>query len=341
MTEKVKFALVGAGVIAPQHARAIVANEEAELTAIVDKDEAKARRLADDFGIRYVYTDIEQMLKQDDIQVVNITVPSGFHSPLSVAASEAKKHVLVEKPLDIAPGKMGAMIEAARRNGVKLGCIHQRRVMPTAMAAKRAMEAGKLGKMVLGDVYQKYYRSPDYYKSAGWRGTWAVDGGGALMNQGVHGIDVMIWLMGDVHSVFAYAAPLVYDIEVEDTAVAVVKYKSGAFGVIQGTTSVYPNQAAKYELHGERGSVTFTDDTIEQWKFGGSDEQAPEVEQRVNSKTHPHLMERDGHYLMVDDMIRAIREGREPMVNGEEARKAVDVILSIYESARTGKEVFL
>lgn len=341
MADKMKFALIGAGVIAPRHARAIVANPQAELAAIVDKDIDRAKKMAEEFGVPHVYGDIDEMLKRDDIQVVNITVPSGLHGQLSIAASQAGKHVLCEKPLDITRDKMTEMINTARKYGVKLGCIYQRRLMPTAVAVKNALLEGKLGKPVLGDVYQKYYRSPDYYKSAGWRGTWAVDGGGALMNQGVHGIDLMMWLMGDVHSVFAYAAPLVREIEVEDTAVAVVKYKNGAYGVMQGTTSVYPNQGARYELHGEKGTIVFDDEAIRQWKFLDGEEEAPAAEKRVSSKTDPTQMTKDGHYILVDDMIRAIRENRDPLVSGEEARKAVDVILAIYESARTGKEVFL
>ncbi|WP_127581957.1 Gfo/Idh/MocA family protein [Paenibacillus koleovorans] len=342
MADPISFALVGAGVIAPQHARAIAAHPQAKLTAIVDKDLDKARKMADEFHIPRVFGSMEEMLKEDDIQVVNITVPSGLHGSLSVAASQAGKHVLVEKPLEITSEKMTAMIDMSRKHGVKLGCIYQRRFMPTAVAVKEALRSNRLGKLVLGDVYQKYYRSPEYYKSAGWRGTWAVDGGGALMNQGVHGIDLMLWLAGDVESVFAYSAPLLRDIEVEDTAVAVVKYKNGAFGVIQGTTSVYPNQGARYELHGENGTIVFDDEGFRQWKLlDRPDEVAPEVERRVSSKIDPSQMDKDGHYILVDDMIRAIAEDRDPVVSGEEARKAVDVILAIYESGRTGREVIV
>ncbi len=336
-----KFALIGAGVIAPQHARAIVAHPQAQLAAVVDKDIDKARKLAEEFNIPYIYTDIDEMLKNDEISVVNITVPSGLHGQLSVAASQAGKHVLCEKPLEINSERMTEMIQAARGNNVKLGCVYQRRFMPAAAAVKQAIRENKLGKLVLGDVYQKYYRSPEYYRSAGWRGTWAIDGGGALMNQGVHGIDLMLWLAGEVHSVFAYSAPLVREIEVEDTAVAVVKYKNGAFGVIQGTTSVYPNQGARYELHGEKGTIIFDDDGIRQWKFIDHDEAAPIVEGRISSKTDPTQITKDGHYILVDDMISAIREDRDPLISGEEARKAVDVILAIYESGRTGKEIVL
>ena len=161
------------------------------------------------------------------------------------------------------------------------------------------------------------------------------------MNQGVHGIDLIQWLAGDVQSVYAYSAPLLREIEVEDTAVAVLKYKNGAFGVIQGTTSVYPAQETRFELHGEKGTIIFGDSGFKQWSFVDSEEEMPQVEGMVNSSSDPAKIASDGHYIMVDDIIKAIREDRDPWISGEEARKSVDLILAIYESSRTGKEVVL
>lgn len=337
---KIRFGIVGAGVIAPYHARAIAAHPETELVAIADVVPEKARKLAEDYNISSVYADYEEMLKREDIDIVSVCVPSGMHAEVAVAAAEAGKHILCEKPLEITPDQMSRMIAAARSHHVKLGCVFQRRLMPSVIAARQAIQDGKLGTLVLGDAYLKYYRSPEYYKSAGWRGTWQWDGGGALMNQGVHGVDVIQYLMGGVASVFAYAAPLVRDIEVEDTAVAVLKYKNGAFGVIQGTTSVYPGQETRFELHGEKGSIVVSDSGILQWKLLDSEEQAPKVGAlSTMSSTKLEDMTSDGHYLFVDDILHAVKEDREPLVNGEEARKSVDLILAIYESARTGQEI--
>ncbi|MFC5447749.1 Gfo/Idh/MocA family protein [Paenibacillus aestuarii] len=339
---KIRFAIVGAGVISPFHARAIAHHPEAELVAISDVIQDKAQSMADEYGIPHVYADYKEMLKRDDVDVVSVCVPSGMHAEVTIAAAQAGKHILCEKPLDITSDKMSQMIAAVRANNVKLGCVFQRRVMPSVIAARQAIGDNKLGKLVLGDAYLKYYRSPEYYKSAGWRGTWQWDGGGALMNQGVHGVDVIQYLMGGVASVFAYAAPLLRDIEVEDTAVAVLKYKNGAYGVIQGTTSVYPNQETRFELHGEKGTIIVADSGIKQWKMLGSDEGAPEVGAlSTMSGTKPEDMSSDGHYIFVDDILKAVKENREPLVNGEEARKSVDLILAIYESARTGKEIHL
>lgn len=341
MSRKMRFAVIGAGVIAPSHAKAIAGNSEAELVAVADVELDKANKLAENFSIPYVYQDYQELLKRDDIDAVTVAVPSGYHAEIVIAASEAGKHVLCEKPLDITADSMTRMITASRKAGVKLGCVFQRRVTEASIVAKQAIEAGKLGKLVLGDAYQKSYRSPQYYKSAGWRGTWAIDGGGALMNQGVHGIDLIQWLMGDVHSVFAYSSALVREIEVEDTAVAVVKYKNGAFGVIQGTTSVYPGQETRFELHGEKGTIIFDDSGFKQWKFADHEEEMPQVVPRVSASNDPTQIANDGHFILVNDLIQAIREDRDPLVPGEEGRKAVDLIHAIYESARTGKEVIL
>ncbi|WP_062110393.1 Gfo/Idh/MocA family protein [Bacillus niameyensis] len=335
-----KFAIVGAGVISDFHAKAITAHNEAELIAICDIEIEKADKLAKEYASSAkVYTNYEDMFASESIDIVSICVPSGNHAEVAIAAATAGIHILCEKPLDIKAEKMTEMIAAARNNNVKLGGVYQRRTLEAAIITRNAIQEGKLGKLVLGDAYLKYYRSPEYYKSAGWRGTWELDGGGALMNQGVHGIDLIQWMVGDIESVFAYAAPLVRDIDVEDTAVITVKYKNGAFGVIQGTTSVYPGQETRFEIHGEKGSIIFGDSGIKQWEIIDSNEGPPEVTNQEGGSNDPKSISNQGHYIFVDDIIQAVREDRDPLVSGEEARKAVDLILAIYESSRTGKEV--
>ncbi|MFE5323902.1 Gfo/Idh/MocA family protein [Paenibacillus sp. NPDC056579] len=342
MSQKIRFAVIGAGVIAPLHARAIQQHPEAELVAFVDSVKEKAEKLAKEYGVSEVYGDIRELLQESDVDAVCICLPSGLHSEVTIAAAEAGKHVLCEKPLDITLASMDAMIAACRSHKVKLATVFQKRTTELAIQVRKAVQEGKLGKLVLGDAYLKYYRSPEYYKSADWRGTWAVDGGGALMNQGVHGIDIIRWIMGDVDSVFAYAAPLVRDIEVEDTAVAVVRYKNGAFGVIQGTTSVNPGQEPRFEIHGEHGSIIYGDSGIKLWKtIDGEEPPAAAASSKAEGSNDPQAISNDGHYILIDDLIHAIREDRDPLISGEEARKAVELILAIYESARTGREVKL
>ncbi|MCJ8012032.1 Gfo/Idh/MocA family oxidoreductase [Paenibacillus sp. KQZ6P-2] len=342
MTKRMRFAIVGAGVISPFHARAIISHPEAELTAIVDEVPEKAEAFSKEYGSPPVYATLEQMLKEGEVDAVCVCVPSGLHRHVTVAAARAGKHVLCEKPLGITAKDMDEMIEACRAHNVKLATVFQKRTTEEAILTKKAVEEGKLGRLVLGDAYLKYFRSREYYKSAGWRGTWALDGGGALMNQGVHGVDIIRWLMGDVESVFSYASPLIHDIEVEDTAVAVLKYTNGAYGVIQGTTTVNPGQEARFEIHGEHGSIIYGDSGFKLWKTLDGDEAPGSIQHRTADGTDdPHVISADGHYILVDDLIQAVRENREPLISGDEARKSVDLILAIYESAQTGREVRL
>jgi len=241
------------------------------------------------------------------------------------------------------------MIDTCAKQKVKLGCIFQRRTKPLTKAVKKVVDGGKLGTLVLADAYLKYYRSPAYYKSAGWRGTWKLDGGGALMNQGVHGIDQLLYIMGGVDTVTAHAAPLVRDILVEDTAVAILQYKCGAFGVIEGTTSVTPGMSTRTEIHGENGTIVFDDSRLLKYAVArkradiAKDRKLNVPTPKVSKSTasDPRALSVRGHMLQVQDMAQAILKDREPMVPGPEARKAVELILAIYKSAKTGRTVRL
>ncbi|WZL78667.1 Gfo/Idh/MocA family oxidoreductase [Eubacteriales bacterium mix99] len=343
MDKKVRFGIIGCGVIAPNHANAIVNNDRAQLVAVCDIDETKGKAFQQKYAAPYFHKDYHELLKREDVDVVCICTPSGMHGDMTIDAARAGKHVFCEKPLDIHSEKMTQMIDACRENHVKLGCVFQRRLMKEAIATKEAFENGEFGKIVLADAYLKYYRSQEYYNSAGWRGTWDLDGGGALMNQGVHGIDMILWLAGDVKSVFARCETLAREIQVEDTALAVLKFKSGAVGVIEGTTSVYPAQETRFEIHGENGSVIFSDSGFRQWrKVGEEQDTFPDIKnEKVGGSSDPKAISGSGHYALIDDMISAVLEDRDPMITGESARKAVDLILAIYESAKTGKEIFL
>lgn len=347
---KVGFAVVGCGVIGPWHAKAISLAPQCELVALCDIEVEKAQKLAAEYGNVPCYADHRKMLKNEpDVDAVCVCVPSGLHWRIAVDAAKAGRHVLSEKPLDITLRTMDKMIAACRAAKVKLGCIFQRRTTAMTKAARQIVQEGRLGKLVLADCYMKYYRSPAYYKSAGWRGTWELDGGGALMNQGVHGIDQLLYVAGDVECVTAHAAPLVREIPVEDTAVAILRFKNGAFGVIEGTTSVTPGMSCRTELHGENGTLVFNDSGLV--KFALAEEKAgiakdaelkiEEPEPPKSAASDPRALSVLGHMVQVMDMADSILADREPMVPGEEARKAVELILAIYKSARTGKSVSL
>jgi UDP-N-acetyl-2-amino-2-deoxyglucuronate dehydrogenase len=239
-------------------------------------------------------------------------------------------------------------MEAVHRAGIKLEVIFQRRTYETSRRVREAVQSGLLGQMTLADAYLKYYRSPAYYKSADWRATWALDGGGALMNQGVHGIDLLLWIAGDVESVYAKAEAKVRDIEVEDTCVALLTFKNGAYGVIEGTTSSNPGEPTAFYLHGDRGTIVLTDDGIAKWAvaedrtvLAQNDPHCCVDRTGPSAVADPAAIGRVGHQAQVDDLCLAIQEDREPMVTGESARKAVELILAIYESADTGREVRL
>lgn len=345
--KKVGFGIVGCGVIGPWHKEAVVRSDRAKLVACCDIDEPKGRKFAQESGSIAFYKDYRDLVRDPKVEVVSVCTPSGLHGEVAIAAAEAGKHVLCEKPIEITRKKIDAMIAACHRNGVKLGCIFQRRTHRASKLAKDAIQKGALGKMVLGDIYLKYYRSQAYYGSAGWRGTWALDGGGALMNQGVHGIDLGLWIMGDVASVYGRADHLVRDIEVEDTAIALLEYRSGAWGVLEGTTSVNPGESTRLALHGNRGSIVLEEEKIARWAVAEKDgemakPQEMEVEgEKDGAASDPTAIGVAGHVYLVNDLVQAIEEDRDPFITGESARKSVDLVLAIYESSKKGRKIAL
>ena len=337
--EKIGFGIIGCGNISRTHANAIKAVEAAELVACCDVVGDKAAAWAEEFELGDSYhRDLEEMLARDDIQAVSVCTPSGMHSEHAIMAAQAGKHILCEKPLDVTLKKIDDMIAATEAAGVKMSGVFQRRTYDSTKRVREAVRTGKLGKLVLGDCYQKYFRSHEYYASGDWRATWELDGGGALMNQGVHGIDLILHLMGPVKRVSAMARRLVRNIAVEDTAVAILEYENGAVGVLEGTTSVTPGSGCEVEISGDNGTVGLSGDTITKWEFPGSDEDEPEVDEAGEEGTasDPLALQATGHTEHVRDLCQAIIEDREPAIPGREARKAVELIKAIYKSSREG-----
>jgi len=355
---KVGIGIIGYGVIGPWHAKAATNAPSAELVAVCDVDPKREEKLREEgYDVPFYTSQTEMFKKEPDIGAVSICTPSGLHYKGAVAAAKTGRHVLSEKPLDITLAHMDRMIDECDKANVKLGCIFQRRTDADYLLAKKALKKRMLGKLVLGDCYQKYYRSPAYYKSAGWRGTWKLDGGGALMNQAVHGIDMLLWLMGDVESVFTYSGTLTRKIEVEDTSVSVVRFKNGAFGNIVGTTSVVPGQGSRTEIHGDRGTIVLGGGPVKCHSSkvvkGVHKVEEVNLEERLGGKTthqkivpvgvanDPTALTALGHTIQMEDFCQAILKDKTPMVPGPEARKAVELILAIYKSWKTKKEVKL
>lgn len=334
------FAIIGCGVIAPNHAKAIINTPSARLVAVADIIEERAVKFAQEYNCNW-YTDYKKMLDRPDIDVVNICTPSGLHSEMAIEAMKRGKHVITEKPMAITLEQADAMISASKEFKRKLACIFQRRTQSVFKKIKEVTSQGAIGRLILGDAYMKYFRSQAYYDSGDWRGTWALDGGGALMNQGIHCIDLMQWIMGEVGSVFAYTRTLARRIEVEDTAVSVLEYKNGAIGVIEGTTSVVPGFDHRLEFHGVDGSILVDGEKIVKWEVPGVELDLDSQETVGSTASDPRAIGYLGHQLLIQDMIEAIKNDRDPLITGEEGKKALKIILAIYKSSRERREIYL
>ena len=331
--EQIGFGIVGCGSIAPSHLQAIEQTQDARLVALCDIIPEKAEKLAQGRAVT-IYADYAEMLQDPAVEAVCICTPSGLHGEMAIAAARAGKHVLSEKPMDVKVAKAREMIRVCRDAGVKLAVIFQRRTHPATQRIRQAVQEGELGRMFLGDAYLKYYRDQAYYDSGDWRGTWELDGG-ALMNQGVHCIDQLQWIMGPVERVVGKVAHLARDIEAEDVGLAVLNFRSGAMGVLEGTTLVNPSFGNRLEFHGERGSIAW-DEGIARWVVNGED-----LTEKVRAEVEARMPEVSGHTLQVRDLVEAIITDRKPLVSGEEGLHAVEIVNAVYESSRTDRPVEL
>jgi predicted dehydrogenase len=289
------------------------------------------------------------LLADPAVQVVTIGTPSGAHLEPAVAAARAGKHVIVEKPLEITLKRCDAMIEACRQAGVTLATIFPSRFHESSQVLKKAVDKGRFGRLTMGDAYVKWYRTQQYYDSGAWRGTWALDGGGALMNQAIHSVDLLTWIMGPVVEITAHTATLAHErIEVEDVAVATLRFASGALGVIEASTAAYPGFLKRIEIHGSEGSAVLEEEDITKWDFAKTTRQDEELRARMAGKTKtgggaadPAAIGHHGHTAMFKDVLKAIQKGTSPLVDGGEGRRSVEIILGIYKSAETGRAVSL
>lgn len=353
MYEVIGFGLIGCGVISRTHIAQIASIPDAKLVAVCDEVYDRAKKTGEETGVAF-YTDVAEMLKRDDLDVVCIGTPSGLHAEVGVLAAQAGKHVVVEKPIDVTVENAERLIAACRENGVKLSVISQHRFDASTIRVKDELEKGRLGKLVLCEAAVNWYRSQAYYDSGDWRGTWALDGGGALMNQGIHTVDLMQYLMGPVESVFAHTGTLAHErIEVEDVAAATIRFQSGALGTLVGTTAAFPGYSVRIEVFGTQGSAVIDHDKLTHlYERNPSIPEESDSEAKVNlalaetgdaatGAADPGAISGSPHRTQLLDMMAAIRENREPAINGEEGLKPLRVILAVYESARTGKPVYL
>ena len=346
--KKYGFGIIGCGMIADFHARAIAELPNARLAAVSSRSEENARRVADAHDCAW-HTDHKELVRREDVDIITICSPSGAHMEYALDAAAAGKHVVVEKPLEVTLERCDRIIAGCAKAGVQLVTIFPSRFQSVNQLVKKTVDGGRLGRITLGDAYIKWWRTQAYYDSGGWRGTWELDGGGSLMNQSIHAIDLLQWLMGEVDTVVGLTGTLVHErIEVEDTAVAALRFKSGALGVIEGTTSVYPGFFKRLEISGDKGTIATEEEDIARWEFADERPEDARIREDFSSKTStgggasdPKAISHEGHLHQFADLMSALNEGRPPLIDGREGRKAVEIILAIYKSNKEGKAVRL
>ncbi len=360
-----RFALIGCGVIAPTHVRALQQlGDRAELVSCSDVIPARAAALAQGFGLRAA--DYADVLADPTIDAVTVCTPSGLHAEVGVPALLAGKHVIVEKPMEVTVEACDLLLEAQRVSGTALGVICQHRFDPASQLVKRSIDDGDLGRLILADCRVPWFRSQEYYDSGDWRGTWELDGGGCLMNQGVHTVDLLRWTCGPVRSVYAQARTAAHErIEVEDVVCATIEFANGALGTVMASTSAYPGFPARLAIHGTAGGAVIEGDRLAalavvgreplggeganahalQVAMGGTRAATKAVDETLTEaaaeQVDPADVWGEAHRRQLLDFIDAVEGGRTPLVDGSEGRNAVELVRAIYSSARTGTVVTL
>ena len=341
------FGIIGLGMVADFHAQAIAASNGGRLVAIATRSAEKGRAFAQKHRVPVTVASIEELVARPEVDVVCITTPSGAHLEPALAAIRAGKHLVIEKALEITTERIDEILRAAEAAGVKVAPIFQTRFGESARQLKAAINAGRFGRLVLASVYVKWHRSVQYY-TGGYRGNFALDGGGALMCQAIHGIDLLQWFAGMPSEVYCRTTRRVHaGIEGEDTATAVLKFPDGALGTIEASTALWPGWQRRIEICGELGSVILEDDHLAKWEFrdaqpGDEVIRAAKVDAAMRSGAGaPNAMTHLGHLRQIQDLIDALRDNRPVAIDGREARKAVALIRALYASAERGVPVKL
>ena len=340
-TDTIGYGVIGAGLVGPTHAAAAARAPGAQLVAVCDLMADRAEAVAEQHGA-IPMSDVDALLGRKDIQIVSICLPTRLHLDVAERAVAAGKHIVVEKPLEISLERADRLLAVGKQHGVQVAAIFNRRFIPALKATKRAVEEGLLGDLIAADMYYKSFRTQEYYDDSGWRGTWELEGGAALINQGIHGVDLLRWVAGPVARIFGYTDHLRREIEADDTTAAVARYANGAMGVIQAMTSIEPRMPDRLEYHGTKGSIQLSNYRISSWSVPGAEawpEQVEAEEREILASNRS--LESAGHHAQIAEIVEAIRDGRPTAVSGEEGRDSLEVVLAIYESARTGKEIQL
>jgi UDP-N-acetyl-2-amino-2-deoxyglucuronate dehydrogenase len=330
----VNFALLGAGMVANYHRQAVLANADrgARLIAIGHYNPARFESISEAFGVPC--RSYDDLLADQQVHAICICTPNGQHAQQAIAAARAGKHVLVEKPIALTLADADTMIAAAAQANVRLGVVLQRRSDPLFQRVAAAIRAGDLGRLTLGAINLPYLRPQAYFEQAEWRGTWAIDGGGALMNQGIHLVDLLVWFMGDPVEVQAYGATLARNIEVEDTLSAALRFENGALATITATTTAVPGFPHRIEIYGTEGGIQIEGESIARWQAKNAPEIAqPATPAVAGAGSDPRGISPSGHIAIVRNFIDAVREQRSPEIDGAEGRRSLAAVLAVYRAA--------
>lgn len=344
-TRKVKFGIIGTGAIANMHAEALKIADNAELCMVFDKIPERALAFAKKYNCKAA-ADFNELL-ESEVEAVTIATPSGLHGEVAIPAAKAGKHILCEKPLEVTVSKTNDLVRACESANVRLSAVFQSRFSKSVKLIKDAVDAGRFGQPVLAAASVRWFRKPEYYANAGWRGTWALDGGGALMNQGIHTVDLLLYFNGDVSEVTGRTARLMHrNIEVEDTAVAMLKFKNNSLGTIEASTACAPGFHRKVELSGTLGSVMLEGDKIVRWQFADEKPEDKEIREHGGVSdviqggfNDPSAITCEGHRRQISELAAAILGEHCLTTPGAEGKRAVELICAVYESARTGTTI--
>jgi len=341
MNEKLNIGIIGCGTISAVHAKALKKSKNGEIVSAYSRNKENLTKITNEFSIDG-YTELDEFLDDPNINAVSICTPSGTHLDYAEKAAEAGKHVIIEKPIEVSLERAKKIIEVCKSNNVRLAVIYQNRFIDDVVKMKQTIEEGKLGKIFMADAYIKWYRSQEYYNSAEWRGTLELDGGGVLINQAIHTIDLLLWLAGDVEHIYAKVGTFTHsDIEGEDNAVATLKFANGALGVIEGSTSVVPAFKRKIEIHGENGTAVLEGDSF---KLLRTEEELSQdkVETKNSGGSNPLAgFSVEPHKLQFEQIINAIINNEKTVVSGEDSLKSLGVVKAIYESSEQNKTIKL
>lgn len=328
----IRFGIIGCGVIAEAHVLSLFEIDGATPVGVFDRNRERAEAFAEKHGIR-AYPSYASMLADTEIDAICICTPSGLHADQAVQALREGKHVVLEKPMALTAADAEKVCREAEISHHLITVISQHRFRADVGRVKELIDAGAFGRLVMCDLYMKYWRDPSYYANSTWRGTWRMDGGGALMNQGIHGVDLMRYLVGDAKLLRGRAKTLVHDIEVEDTAAALVEFDCGALGVIEASTSAYPGFSRRIEIHGSKGYATLVDSTLEKLCIGGEMLVDKNVLTDAGTASDPTQLSNEGHTLQLRNFVAALRGEEELLITARDGYEAVRLIEEIYRSS--------